>query len=58
MEDLAMHPTVKPTALIADAILDCAKRQGIVLDFFGGSGTTLCKCWRENPLYVAAGEWL
>jgi DNA modification methylase len=41
MDDLAMHPTVKPTALIADAILDCSKRQGIVLDCFGGSGTTL-----------------
>src|SRR5271156_6910085 len=41
MDDLAMHPTVKPTALVADAILDCSKRQGIVLDCFGGSGTTL-----------------
>ena len=41
MDDLAMHPTVKPTALIADAILDCSKRHGIVLDCFGGSGTTL-----------------
>jgi len=41
MDELAMHPTVKPTALIADAILDCSKRQGIVLDCFGGSGTTL-----------------
>jgi DNA modification methylase len=41
MDDLAMHPTVKPTALIADAILDCSKQQGTVLDCFGGSGTTL-----------------
>jgi DNA modification methylase len=41
MDDLAMHPTVKPTALVADAILDCSKRRGIVLDCFGGSGTTL-----------------
>jgi DNA modification methylase len=41
MDDLAMHPTVKPTALVADAILDCSKRHGIVLDCFGGSGTTL-----------------
>jgi DNA modification methylase len=41
MDDLALHPTVKPTALIADAILDCSKRRGIVLDCFGGSGTTL-----------------
>ncbi|MDO8432184.1 MAG: DNA methyltransferase [Candidatus Binatus sp.] len=41
MDDLAMHPTVKPTALVADAILDCSTRRGIVLDCFGGSGTTL-----------------
>lgn len=40
-EDLAMHPTVKPTALVADAIRDCSKRGDIVLDGFGGSGTTL-----------------
>ncbi len=41
MEDLAMHPTVKPINLVADAIKDCSKRKGIVLDPFGGSGTTL-----------------
>jgi DNA modification methylase len=41
MDDLAMHPTVKPTAMVADAILDCSTRRGIVLDCFGGSGTTL-----------------
>ena len=41
LEELAMHPTVKPVALVADAILDCSKRGGIVLDCFGGSGTTL-----------------
>ena len=40
-EDLAMHPTVKPVALIADAIRDCSKRNDIVLDCFGGSGSTL-----------------
>jgi len=40
-DDLAMHPTVKPVALAMDAILDCSKRKGIVLDAFGGSGTTL-----------------
>ena len=39
--DLAAHPTVKPTALIADAILDASKRGDIILDPFGGSGTTL-----------------
>ena len=36
-----MHPTVKPAALVADAILDCSKRNGIVLDAFCGSGTTI-----------------
>lgn len=41
MEELAMHPTVKPVALVADAILDVTKRGDIVLDPFGGSGTTL-----------------
>lgn len=41
LDDLAMHPTVKPVAMIADAILDCSKRGAIVLDCFGGSGTTV-----------------
>jgi len=40
-EQLAMHPTVKPVELIADAIRDCSKRGGTILDAFGGSGTTL-----------------
>lgn len=40
-EDLAMHPTVKPVALVADAIRDCSRRGAVVLDAFGGSGTTL-----------------
>ena len=40
-DELAMHPTVKPVALIADAIMDCSKRGQIVLDGFGGSGSTL-----------------
>lgn len=39
--ELAMHPTVKPVALVADAIRDCSKRGDVVLDCFGGSGTTL-----------------
>lgn len=39
--ELAMHPTVKPVALVADAILDCSHRGGIVLDAFAGSGSTL-----------------
>lgn len=40
-DELAMHPTVKPVALIADAIRDCSRRGEIVLDGFGGSGSTL-----------------
>ena len=40
-DELAMHPTVKPVALVADAILDCSHRGGVVLDAFAGSGTTL-----------------
>ncbi|MBI3129677.1 MAG: site-specific DNA-methyltransferase [Candidatus Tectomicrobia bacterium] len=39
--ELAMHPTVKPVALVADAIRDCTRRGDMVLDGFGGSGTTL-----------------
>ncbi|WP_245513918.1 site-specific DNA-methyltransferase [Antarcticimicrobium luteum] len=39
--DLADHPTVKPTALVADAIMDVSHRGDVVLDMFGGSGATL-----------------
>ena len=39
--DLAMHPTVKPVALVGDAIRDCSRRGDVVLDMFGGSGSTL-----------------
>jgi DNA modification methylase len=39
--ELAMHPTVKPVAMIADALRDCSRRREIVLDGFGGSGSTL-----------------
>ena len=41
LDELAMHPTVKPVAMVADAIRDCSTRGGIVLDAFAGSGTTL-----------------
>jgi DNA modification methylase len=41
LKELALHPTVKPVALVADAIMDCSKRNGIVLDSFCGSGTTI-----------------
>lgn len=40
-EELALHPTVKPVALVADAIKDCTRRGAVVLDAFAGSGTTL-----------------
>jgi DNA modification methylase len=38
---LALHPTVKPVAMVADALLDSTARGDIVLDSFLGSGTTL-----------------
>ncbi len=47
-EDLALHPTVKPVALVADAILDCSRRRGVVLDAFAGSGTTLLAAERTG----------
>ncbi len=40
-QELSMHPTVKPVALVADAIRDCSRRSEIVLDCFAGSGSTL-----------------
>jgi DNA modification methylase len=60
-EELAMHPTVKPVALVADAILDATLRDDIVLDPFCGSGTTLLAAHKTgrrgfgiefDPLYV------
>jgi DNA modification methylase len=41
IEELAMHPTVKPTRLVAKAIKDCSRRGDLVLDPFGGLGATL-----------------
>jgi DNA modification methylase len=68
LEELAMHPTVKPTALVADAIKDCSRRGGLVLDPFCGSGTTLIAAERTgrkahaleiDPTYVdvAVRRW-
>jgi len=60
-EELEMHPTVKPARLVADAILDVTNRGDIVLDPFGGSGTTLmaaettgrrARLIEIDPLYV------
>lgn len=47
-KDLALHPTVKPVALVADAIKDVTRRGEIVLDGFGGSGTTLIAAERTG----------
>ncbi|KAB2883321.1 MAG: DNA methylase N-4 [Albidovulum sp.] len=66
--DLADHPTVKPTALVADAIRDVSHRGEIVLDPFGGSGSTLLAAEKTrrrarlieiDPLYcdVAVRRW-
>jgi DNA modification methylase len=41
MNDLRAHPTVKPVAMIADAMKDCTRRNEVVLDTFCGSGATL-----------------
>ena len=41
MDELLLHPTVKPVQMIADAIKDVSRRNAIVLDLFGGSGSTL-----------------
>jgi DNA modification methylase len=47
-KDLELHPTVKPVALVADAIKDVTRRGDIVLDGFGGSGTTLVAAHRTG----------
>jgi DNA modification methylase len=58
---LALHPTVKPVSLVADALLDCTRPGGLVLDSFLGSGSTLiasertgriCYGMELDPLYV------
>jgi DNA modification methylase len=65
---LAMHPTVKPVSMVADALMDCSNRGGIVLDPFGGSGTTMIAAERKrrrarlieiDPLYcdVIVQRW-
>jgi DNA modification methylase len=61
LDELAVHPTVKPVALVADAMRDCSRRGDIVLDPFMGSGTTILAAERVgrrgygleiDPLYV------
>jgi DNA modification methylase len=48
LDELAMHPTVKPVALVVDAIKDCSRRNEIVLDPFSGSGTTIIAAERSG----------
>jgi len=48
LEELAMHPTVKPVALAADAIKDCSVRNSLVLDPLAGSGTVLIAAERTG----------
>jgi DNA modification methylase len=48
MEELSSHPTVKPVALVADAVKDVTRRGEIILDLFGGSGTTLIAAERTG----------
>lgn len=59
--DLALHPTVKPVAMVADALQDVTRRGDLVLDAFLGSGSTLIAAERTgrrfrgmdiDPLYV------
>jgi DNA modification methylase len=45
---LALHPTVKPATLVADAIMDCTDRRDVVLDAFLGSGTTVIAAERTG----------
>jgi DNA modification methylase len=61
MDDLSVHPTVKPVAMVADAMRDCTQRGDVVLDPFLGSGTTILAAERVgrrgygleiDPLYV------
>jgi DNA modification methylase len=50
---LALHPTVKPVAMVADAMLDCSARGDIVLDPFLGSGTTVIAAERTGRAAMA-----
>jgi DNA modification methylase len=61
MDELKMHPTVKPVALIADTMRDCSRRGSIILDAFAGSGSSIMAaeqigrrafCIEIDPRYV------
>lgn len=43
-----MHPTVKPVVMIVDACLDCSRPGEVVMDLFGGSGSTLIACEKTS----------
>jgi DNA modification methylase len=44
----AMHPTVRPVAMVADALMDCSNRGDIALDPFADSGTTMIAAERTG----------
>jgi DNA modification methylase len=52
-QDLASHPIVKPVQLVVDAILDVAARGDVVLDPFGGAGTTLIAAHKSGRIACA-----
>ena len=43
-----LHPTMKPVELVANCMLDCTKEQDVILDAFGGSGTTIIAAEQLN----------
>lgn len=68
MEELALHPTCKPVQMIADAMRDCSTRGGVILDAFGGVGSTMIAAEKTgrrahlieiDPIYVdrAVRRW-
>ena len=50
LDELAMHPTVRPVALVVDAIKDCSRRGEIVFDPFVGSGTTIIAAQKSRRI--------
>jgi len=53
LDDLSMHPTVKPVALVVDAIKDCSRRGDIVFDPFAGAGTTVIAAHKSRRIAYA-----
>ena len=49
-----VHPTMKPVKLVADAIKDCSNENDIILDVFGGSGTTMVASHCNNRICYMA----